>query len=338
MTNTTTSARANLADSSIAVCDPKIIASAIFSDESAYQERGVSLRMSWDVATLPTLLHVALLFDTVIADPLLIMGLKPILGYNFLELFGNTIKKVQDCGFVAFNPKEFVPEKEHDRLNKLQKFLSDVQDTERSVKAIANDTSVSFAGTMENALLYSTIGGLPFVGSNGRIQAPTGPSQHPAPSDSRPFTVLSQILSIELPKLQVQSLDDVLDIRATSGATDFRHIMRELVATLSTEFLDEHQDIERIITKWNEVKNQAVDVLANEFRSEVSGWSPVKAGFSVLLDIAGFIPGVSVASGSLAAAKDVAQFLNALEKRTKLKEVSFLSFLTEVRAGYSEEA
>lgn len=314
MTDAKMSTIMNQAESAVAVCDPRIVAGAIFSDEAAYQERNVGLRMSWDVATLPILTHVALLFDTVIADPLLLMGLKPILGYNFIELFGPTIKKVQECGFMAFNPAEYVPEEDRDRLKQLQQFLSDVQSTERNVRAMANDTTASFSNTVENALLYSTLGGLPFIGSDGRIQGPSPPGEHPLPVNSRSFTVLSQILSIELPNLRVTTLDTVLDIRATSGASEFRQIMRELIATLSTELLDEPRDIERIIKKWNRVKNEAIDVLINEFRSDVTGWSPVKAGFSILLDIAGFIPGVSIATGTAAASKDAAEFLAILAK------------------------
>jgi hypothetical protein len=326
----------NAVKSAVAMCDPRIVAGAIFSDEGAYRVKNVELRMTWDTATLPILTHAAFLFDTVIAEPLMIMGLKPILGYNFLEIFGSTIKKVQECGFVAFNPADYVAEDHRDRLNKLLQFLSELRTTERGVRAMASDTTASWSDPVESALLYSRLGGLPFVGSDGRIQPPTLPTQTPAPTDTRHFTILAEILSVELPNLRATTLDDVLDIRSTTGAEDFRQIMRELVATLSTDILDDPTDLERIIRKWSQVKNEAVDVLVNEFRSDISGWSPVKAGFSVLLDIAGFIPGVSIAAGTTAAIKDTGEFLKFLAKKKKLRELGFLSFLAEIRSKSSE--
>ncbi|WP_136810790.1 hypothetical protein [Desulfosediminicola flagellatus] len=302
------------------------------SDEYAYCEKKVELRMTWDLATLPILTQTALLFDTVVADPLLMMGLKPILGYSYLELFGSTIKKVQESGFMAFNPTSYIHEDDHDRLKKLQQFLKELHNTEERVRTIANDSNVSWSGTVENALLYSRIGGLPFVGSNGCIQPPTLPNQCPLTNDSRPFTVLNRILSIELPELRVSTLDDILDIRATKGAKDFRQIMRDLVSALSTELLNDPNDTELIITRWNHVKNDAIDVLVNEFKSDISGWTSMKAGLSILLDIAGFIPGVSIATGTVAATKDTADFLSLLDKKKTFKELGFLSFLTDLRS------
>jgi hypothetical protein len=326
----------NAVGSGVAVCDPRIIVGAILSDEAAYRAKNVEVRVISDPATFPILTQAALLFDTILADPIIMGGLKPILGHGFFELFGDTLKKAQASGFIAFNPVDYIPKDKRDRLKRLQNFLSDVNTTEREVGAVAGEPTDIFAATVDNAMLYSKLGSLPFVGANGGVRAPTLPTQQSVSTDLLPFTVLTEILSVELPLLQVTTLDDILEIRATKGATEFRQIIRQLVTSLRTELLEEAGDPARILKMWTQVKNEAVDLLITEFRSEVQGWSPTKAAFSVLLDIGGFIPGVSIVTGSMAAAKDTAELLSVLAKRKKLKDLGFLCFLAEVRSKHSE--
>jgi hypothetical protein len=210
------------------------------------------------------------------------------LATTFLDIFGSTIKKVQQCGFISFNSMDHVPEGKQNHLKKLQLFLAELQVTARRVKAMAKDENVSLSAPVESALLYSRFTGLPYFGSDQFIQASGKKTQQQGSDKSRYFTVLTEILSVELPNLRVSSLDDVLSIRSTPGAGQFRRVMMELLPALSTELLDEPGDLRKIVERWNQTKNDAVDVLVREFRSDINGWSTVKAGFSVLLDIAGF--------------------------------------------------
>lgn len=319
------------AQSAFAVCDPRVVAGALFSDEAAYRDKHVPLRMSWDEATLPILTYAAFLFDTVIAEPVLFVGLEEILGHTFFDLFGNTLKKVQKSGFMAFNTTEYLSESRRARFEELRKFLAKVQESESAVRALAGDTSVSFSAPIESALLYSQLAKIPFIGPDGYMAGP-GFGNSVLAQRSDPFTVLSQVLSIELPNLHVTTLDDVLDIRTTKGAKEFRQIVQNLLVNLNKEVMENPGDNSRILENWTRVKNQAVDVLADEFRSEIRGWARVKAGFSILLDIAGFIPGISIATGAVSTTKDTIDFVKMVSKRKRMKDVGFLCFLAEMRS------
>jgi hypothetical protein len=322
--------------SALAVCDPRVVAGALFADEAAYLEKQVPLRVVWDAATLPILTHAAFLFDTILAEPVLLMGLKPILGHNYLELFGSTLKKVQECGFMEFDPIDHVPDDKRDHLKKLQQFLGEVHATDRKVRAMANDESVSLSAPVERALLYSRLTGLPYIGSERFIQALGMRLPQKNPSQLCHFTVLDQILSVELPNLRVSTLDDVLSLRSTAGASEFRKVMMDLVTALNTELLDDPSGLSKVTARWHRLKNEAMDLLIKEFRSGINSWSSVKAGFSVLVDIAGFIPGVSIATGVIAASKDTAEFAANLARKRKFKELGFISFLSELRAKSSQ--
>ncbi len=303
------------------------------ADEDAYLEKGIKARFRIDPSALPTLAAASLIFDEFTSHPIMGLGLKPIVGFNFLELFGSTIKKLGDSGLVHFDLEARVPHESRDKLHRITEFLKEVQNTEKALYRRVNmSLQDPFADTQEHDLVYGRITKLPIVAPISRLASPIGQTIPELRDQKRRFEILREVLAIEVPNFEVKTLDDVLEIRRAYGAQEFRKVFRMFYHNLGDSGVENYTTISAGVAQhWNRLKNEAIDLLTKEFKSEIRGWGTITAGISVLLDLAGFIPVVSTLTSGVSVAKDAKELVDQLSRRHRAKEFGWLCFLTDLR-------
>lgn len=316
---------------SVAVCDPRTLVSALIQDERVYKEKEISLRLVWDPHALSTLLHASFVFDTLVAQLPFLVGLKEVLGYSFLELFGKRLEDLKESGFVSPDASRFLEDDVLKEIRALAGFLEKIHKSELEVARLSGFQWQNIHIPIEHSLLYCSKGGLPFIGTESLSDSRASRSLPADVPVNRAFAVIHDILELELPGLNVASLGDIIEIRNTQGAQEFRAVVREIVDEITLCLNDDPSAIHEAVPRWNRRKQEATDLLAREYKSDVSSWSVVKAGFSALLNIAGIVPGVAFFSTSAGFLKDGFEFTRLLQKRKRLHRTGFLSFLAELR-------
>lgn len=314
----------------VAVCDPRVMMSLLLADTAAYEKRDIPLRFTLDPTALSIAASASFIFDRLTSEPVVLLGMEDLIGINFSEMFADTIKRVQDVDFFDFNPAQYVPHSAREPLHRVRNFLDSINRADERVAHLSRRPAGTVDAAVRSAVAHARFAKLPLVcsaldGVSEPVVGTTLASVGPA------FEVLSEVLSVEVPDLRVESLADLLDIRGAAGAEAFRQVFREFLWELEKVAEDDLRATESVIVRWNRIKNEATDLLVNEFRNDIQGWGAVSAGMSVLLGVAGFIPGASLFAGAASLSKDTAELTKRLERK-RSREYGFLSFLADLRS------
>ena len=302
------------------------------SDEEAYEKTASPLRLTFlDFPVLSFFTMAGFIFDQLITRPVAIMGLDDVLGGP--DIFGPTLRKLERSGFFDFQPDKHVPKDVEAKFRRVVGFLREVSESTRNAELRAS-REPALAPPYE-MLAYSRFARLPFVSTFSKFERTENRAIPELTATRKQFEILGEVLSVELPDLAVEKLDDILEIRNKTGAREFRKFFHEFYRSIEASFADEdaHKSAD-VLKRWQQAKNVGTDLLMKEFKGDIKGWQTVKAvGSSILLDIAAFIPIASAVAGAVALTKDSVEYANQMARKRRAREFAWLGFLAEVRGG-----
>jgi hypothetical protein len=314
----------------LGVCDPLLVMSLVIADEEVYEKSGTPLRLSYMDEALPLCTLASFVFDQLISPPVSIAGLDELLGAKRSEdFFAPSMSKLVKSGFLSVEMERHIPDDKKEKFARVATFLKNVHTA--SVRA---DLLASQHPGLEPAYemwAYSRFANLPFVSTVSAVETPAAPDSA-STSTRQQFEMLGEVLEIELPELAVESLDDILEIRAKEGAREFRRFFNTFYRSMRAKYEGSPQHLSaEVVREWNRVKNEGVDLLAKEFKDSVSAWQTIKAGASVVLDLVGLIPFVSTVTGLIGLGKDSAELVGQVARRGRANDVAWIAFLADLR-------
>ena len=313
----------------IAVCDPLLATGLMVSDEEAYEKSKSPLRLTFlDFPVLSFFTMASFIFDQLITQPVIIVGLEDI--FRGPDSFDPTLRKLEETGFFDFQPDKHVPTKVQAKFHRVVSFLHEVNESTRNAELRAS-RQPGLAPPYE-MLAYSRFTGLPFVSTFSKWERTGNRTSSELTPTRKQFEILGEVLTVELPDLVVRKLDDILEIRSKTGAREFRKFFHDFYRSIEVKFRDENDyNSADILRRWQRAKNEGIDLLAKEFKDDIKGWQTVKAGSSILLDIAGLIPIASTIAGAVTLTKDSFEYANLMARKRRAKEFAWLGFLAELR-------
>ncbi len=306
----------------ISICDPRITLNLIFFDEAAYNKNQSALHLIPDDRIRPLFFASVLLFDKLYTDPIIAMGLEPIIKKPFLEFFGSTIEKLSYSGFVDFNSRALLSTDETQKLEQFHDLFNNYRNTQTELyKNI--DSDIIFPPF--ELITISRMKKIPYLHSDLEDAGESSNSSFTPNS----INILDTLVDIEFPNISINNLDNLLEIREMNGVEQFRKIINEFIKEITTS---EIYDKIEILKKWNSVKDEANSYLLKEFTGNINHWEKIKLSLSMLLNIAGLIPGVSYATTALSTINTSKEALDMKAKIAKSKEFSWLTFLYQMKA------
>jgi hypothetical protein len=325
----------HLSDRPLAIVDPNLVLNAMLLDEEAYVIHAVPGRFAVDPHAAQMILAAALLFDTVYSLPVLATdtaGCDDFLGLGFSRLFRGTLVKLQDSGFINFGLEGLVPRDRKAEMDAAIAFLDRVHAAENQARTLVGTPPDVWLGALETNLALGRCTGVPVFTSSFPIVSPHSHVENPHQSCS-PLQILQSVLSFEVPVLEVDSLDDILRIRNTSGAQDFRRVIYSMWNQVRMTPGNDEQRATRALRLWTDMRSEALHLIASEFGPRVTAWNVVKGGLCLMLDLAGFVPGFSALGASIGAAKDMANLRSLLRRKSLAQNLAAFAFVADIRGG-----
>jgi hypothetical protein len=305
----------------ISICDPRITLNLIFFDEDAYKKNQSALYLLPDYRMRPLFFASVLLFDKLYTDPVIARGLESIIKKPFLDFFGSTIEKLSYSGFVDFNSRKLLSSLENQKLEKFHNLFNNYRNTQTELYKNIYDDIIYPPFEL---ITISRMKNIPYFHSDMDDILESNKSSFTHNS----INILDTLVDIEFPNISIANLDNLLEIREMKGVEEFRRIINAFIKEISMSGI--YDKIE-IIKKWNSVKDEANSYLLKEFSGQINHWEKIKLSLSMLLNIAGLIPGVSFATTAISALNNSREILDMKAKTEKAKEFSWLTFLYQLK-------
>lgn len=314
------------------LCEPLMAMHLVLSDENAFIKKGVNLIPQANEEIFKSFSQANFIFDKIVSQPFYIPNLKELLGCNFFELFESTFNKLEKSEWVDFGVEAYIPKEKKEHIDKLISFVQDYKNITREVSSKRGKSDLGIPPPYE-MMIYSKLLEIPLFSTNEKLDISNLQSNFATETEDKRLQTLTTILDIELPNLKIKNLDELLDVRNTQGAIEFR---RAFNTFYSTFIQVEEPNLTTIYKEWNYFKTEALDLLVQEFKNDIKNWETMKIGSSIALNIAGFIPGISLVTGSIATLKDSKELVNQIAKQKRAKEFSWLCFITETRNKFQK--
>jgi len=295
----------------------------ILSDRTGYQKIDTNIIPAPNSAIFNSFVLASFITDEIFSEKFYITGIKDIVGANFFDLYGATLNKLNNSNWINFDLENEIDKEDRERVKKIVDFTSDYVKLEQSLEDNENMKSKGIPPPYR-LMTYSRALDIPMFEPNFNNYSYRHNSK---------FVVAKELLEFELPTLKINSLDELIDVRNTNGAIQFRKIFDSFYRNhLSNDSIDDHGDL---LKSWNDIKTAAYDILLEEFQKDISTWETMKASASVALNIAGFIPGVSLITGTIGTIKDSNELISQVMKKKKAENLAWLTFLSTIKKSYN---